>query len=532
MSASPTRRLSFLQREVATTTTSVAGTNARQQVSIHRSRYDDNTNDKLSLARSINRRIIRITTIAICLCIVLVVLTQAVSNTQCHCQTILERHTMTTMISSTNSNTNDEQQKQQLLRQHYSTSSSDYLAASTRGTTSTRLARSSTYSVDSANSSSSNATGKKTKILVPNLTTKQTDISDIELQEKPVVIHESYDCSRLVPCSTLVLSNNFTMKKQCSVFYPLRFWRTSPLSTEFRPALHYQRIKRPQACYEQEMIMLTRRYDKIHPVDGDELPQPPSMCKDQLPDSMTYFHNFKTGGTTVFHTMAHQRVPFYNVTNDHKIFTQYLLNDYINDAPKMQRIAFDAIIDLEKRQQSDKSNDIIFTFTRSPVKRFLSGVAQIASMNLMYEVPSANRHCYESNATTTHGRIERIECIVSDIQHNGVFYNIHLYPQMYLFDSWTNWGLVDLKIVVMDMVDMDTLFQSLTGNVKRERRTEGQDQVSVSDLPESLLRSICELFKVDLIVLQLLGLDDGLCPKFIHTSQLSSQNASPSTTVA
>jgi hypothetical protein len=451
-----------------------------------RERQLQRRDEKIFISWGVRMRIIRVAAVTVSICIVFMLWTQV--HLQCYCQTILEERTPVTGT------------RWQPM-QNYNLSYLDSMKKE---------------SYD-ARASTENPRNNIDMAETATATTPQAGL----FVEQPI-IYEPFDCSSLVPCSSLEINTTLTMSRQCHAFFPLRFW-SSPLAAEFRPALHYQRIKRPQACYEQEMVILTRRYDLVHPIDGDPLPQPPEECANDLPDSLTYFHNFKTGGTTAFHTMVHQRVPFYNVTNDHKIFTQYLLNDYEEDAPIMQRKAFEAILDLEKRQNDPTSNDIIFTFTRSPVRRFLSGVSQIESMNLIYEVPIANRHCYDQK----NDRIERIRCIVDDIQQNGVFYNIHLYPQMYLFDSWTNWGLSDLKIVVMDMEDMDQIFHSLTGSVKRERQSEGRKQISVHDLPPSLIQQICTLFQVDLIVLQMLGLDDGLCPTFFPVSSKQEQHYQP-----
>lgn len=255
---------------------------------------------------------------------------------------------------------------------------------------------------------------------------------------------------------------------------------------------------------------MTRRTKANH----DKYVEPPATCAAQLPDSLTYLHNFKAGGTTALATLTGQAATYYVAEDNHKVFTQYMWND------DMIVNSFNVIRELEQRQANEQTKDIAFTFTRSPVKRFLSGIAQIDAMGYKDESPYYAQECFPKTDKTN-----KVECVIDKIKTGpSKYFNVHLYPQMYLMDSWTNGGLNDIQVVVMDLDDMDNVFKALVPEIIRERESGDGQKIAVTDLPKETITKICELYKMDVLALQLMGMDDGLCPWYLSNAIAKNQD--------
>jgi hypothetical protein len=295
-----------------------------------------------------------------------------------------------------------------------------------------------------------------------------------------LVEHDS--CSKIFPCS----SNNLT---KCATFYPQRFWK-SQLTNEFYPDLVYQRVNRPERCwYENEFL----RWDQSGTSDR--------QCTKSMPQSLVYLHNFKAGGTTV---LLLPKGKYYTVHKEHFSFSK------IMERKEFEKISMDTMRQIYTEQQNHTRSTVPFTFVRSTVSRFLSGIAQVEELNNPeWEIAPSARKCFEKT-----NAVEKVECIVDVISETRIFFNVHLYPQSYLFDTWTNKGELDLAVTVLPLKDMDTLLQSITGQpqIDHARRKLDATKVSKSSLPSSVVSKICNLYKVDLVMMNLLQMPDEDCP--------------------
>ena len=107
-----------------------------------------------------------------------------------------------------------------------------------------------------------------------------------------------------------------------------------------------------------------------------------------------------------------------------------------------------------------------------------------------------------------------VTCILDSIHFEGFFFNLHLYPQAYLMDAWTNWGLLDTAIILVHMEDdMSSVLKAVSGSplIHHERKS-GNDQIGIDELDPALVARICELYAVDVVLLQrYLGFDDPYC---------------------
>lgn len=288
-------------------------------------------------------------------------------------------------------------------------------------------------------------------------------------------------CARIAPCWPLLQPKN-----PCFDVYPQEFWRRNQ---EMAPFLHWQRLNSPRKWYENEFLTLKRASNA-------------SICR-EAPETLVYFHNFKAGGTTA-HKVFHRGLPGYNVEQEHYGDTE--------KAKQFMKRSFDFAQQIYNTQQEHSKTVEVFTFVRHPVKRFLSGLAQIGRMNIRAEtIDEASRKCFSLSGEAL------IVCVLDYIEDRNVFFNVHIYPQSYLMDTWSNWGLLDIRITVAHMDDMDALFTALMQgeNVQHARESNANgvhDKTGISELSNSTIARICQAYRADLMLLQLMNFSDPLCP--------------------
>jgi hypothetical protein len=166
-----------------------------------------------------------------------------------------------------------------------------------------------------------------------------------------------------------------------------------------------------------------------------------------------------------------------------------------------------------KRQVRQVDDSVSFTFVRYPVQRFLAGLEQIERHNDNdWEVSEDARSCFDRYADDSH---DKVNCVVDSLLKTRLFFHVHLYPQAYLFGSWTKQGAFDTAIAVLNLKDVDALLKRFTGEaVPRARESSTHDKLNlqVSDLHPDLLAKICRLYHIDLLLLQALGMEDPICP--------------------
>jgi hypothetical protein len=81
--------------------------------------------------------------------------------------------------------------------------------------------------------------------------------------------------------------------------------------------------------------------------------------------------------------------------------------------------------EVNQRQQNPNTTGITFTSIRSPVKRFLSGLAQIESMDVEWEGSKETRTCYPMIDP-----IEKVKSIIDGIDQAGRFFNVSYQPRL------------------------------------------------------------------------------------------------------
>jgi hypothetical protein len=128
-----------------------------------------------------------------------------------------------------------------------------------------------------------------------------------------------------------------------------------------------------------------------------------------------------------------------------------------------------------------------------------------------WEATKESRPCFSIRDPS-----KKVECILDCVEKTGYFFNVHIYPQAFIFDTWTDWGLLDIALILYDISDITTVMQSLSGQKgdvhARESNKDGKhDKITVDELGPALIERICRLYEVDTTLLQLLGMHDPDC---------------------
>lgn len=362
---------------------------------------------------------------------------------------------------------------------------------------------------------------------------QKTPISSLAaatLPLRPPVV-EYTDCSALAPCRVVVAADDDAADNiTCVTFYAKRFWESAP--TQLMDNLQWHRDRRPANCwYETELLQFTK-VDNV-----TDRPYDNAVCQGPIPDTVVYWHNFKAAGTTVRHALGHWGFPNYDafpkeVYSDqmHNIFnnlgnTSNGLDEYLQYADEQKRQIHERQSQTNNNIDNDISNNnkhVGFTFVRPPVQRFLSGLEQVERLNNYdWEVSPESRPCFDISDS-----VRRVECIVDHLLETRVFFNVHIYPQAYVFDAWTQRGELDLAVVVLHMKDMDPLMSRFKGEVLEHRmRNSAVDgttiQVTEDTLEPRLLAKICKLYESDLLLLQTLGMEDEKCSNALSSSGIA-----------
>jgi Sulfotransferase family len=298
----------------------------------------------------------------------------------------------------------------------------------------------------------------------------------------------------------------------CHTFYAKRFWDAAP--QHLVDGLQWQRDHRPKNCWYETEILI---YHKVE--EAKQTPYKEAVCEGPFPDSVVFWHNFKVAGTTARVNFGGTRFP--NYASGEHVFSNRLRALFPDAEPKENGANYLMHADIIKQQihedqmrNGDKS--VSFTFVRSPVQRFLSGLEQIERLNnVVWEVSPEAAPCFSIEDS-----LVKLECIVDRILETRVFFNVHIYPQAYLFDTWTKKGEYDLAVIVLDLKEMDPLFKRFKGKTgKRERQsTEKNTKLRLvdKDLEPNLLRKICKLYEVDLLMLKAMNMLDELCASVLQ----------------
>lgn len=161
---------------------------------------------------------------------------------------------------------------------------------------------------------------------------------------------------------------------------------------------------------------------------------------------------------------------------------------------------------IEKQQQI--SHFVVFTVVRDPMERFLSGVQKVMRCNQLFR-----QACLKATATAT------LQCAIHDIKATKYRHDVHLLPMashLRVFDQYDIWTSV---FYMRD--SFGELLQYLGSSVGRHTYDRTQIQYATSQVlaemtvekgcTKDMIRDICELYAVDVAMMQTLGFPTPYC---------------------
>jgi hypothetical protein len=162
----------------------------------------------------------------------------------------------------------------------------------------------------------------------------------------------------------------------------------------------------------------------------------------------------------------------------------------------------------QQKQQQQVDTMPIFTFLRDPVPRFLSSIGQALRLGRLH--PCNVR---------SNGTIELVHCVLAKIDKTQSFLDEHLIPQA--FELYMGTMGLDLSVTVMDLSQLSTALEALFGPsyfseshsvIRRKSLTLVQGfNLSLAVLPPTLIHQICQLYWVDVLLLQMTQVSTTIC---------------------
>lgn len=158
----------------------------------------------------------------------------------------------------------------------------------------------------------------------------------------------------------------------------------------------------------------------------------------------------------------------------------------------------------QKPNNWDDSNHMIIAIVRDPVERFISAVGHVSSKKFQSGKKLRNI-CLKSTARDT------LQCFIDLVKDQGYWIDLHFTP-MVLEISFATMGK-DVPVAIFPFSTLPELLSSLGANPKRKKK-DGKKagyrspvlvNVTINDLGSDGLFDVCNLYKMDVILLRSLG---------------------------
>ena len=225
-----------------------------------------------------------------------------------------------------------------------------------------------------------------------------------------------------------------------------------------------------------------------------------------LPHSVLYFHMRKAAGTTIEKAMVEAARIMTNTTTGRiqaktaKLFPwKYRRNEEYKKSFRTKSMEALKIV-----KESNANDAKVFTVIRDPVSRFLSGISQqLDSVN-----KTKTNECVKATPRST------IDCVLDKIQEFGLQFNVHYIPQAVNLKGVLRGQKIPVEIFEMkDLPQILTQFGADTS--MRENPGDAKDgilaEIDSSILDDELIKTICELFAIDVDMMHYLGLKVPYC---------------------
>ena len=247
---------------------------------------------------------------------------------------------------------------------------------------------------------------------------------------------------------------------------------------------------------------------------------------DSIPSNLNYIHIHKNGGTTIRHAFYNLRhIAAFDTGNsiscDTKIYnSKEMLHGKIRiTRPQLVQNVSNFVNEIIAKQAMQDGNDnVVLSFIRDPVVRFLSQVGETIRQGVKHPMghPGPVFGCRDKNIAK-----EAIQCIIDEIKVNGTIVDKHYTPaaiELYLADSRRSVGSKGVNINLYDMKYLGLFLNRLrytSSHVKMRSATSKEYNeyfnFAIDDLSNEMIQDICKIYEMDVILLNSIGLTSSFC---------------------
>lgn len=262
-----------------------------------------------------------------------------------------------------------------------------------------------------------------------------------------------------------------------------------------------------------------------------------SMSLQCLTERISMLHVHKAGGTSLHaafdYLSASGRQSKNTLQIRHKFFSPMRGNSkqrHIVDTSNHVEHAlyFQALESLTQhattypQSQYEPEQHVVFAVVRDPVERFISSIGQAlgASGSQNNQIGGVLKNVCVKNKETS---AEVLKCIAKYVQKHGFWIELHFTPQV--IDISFTTLFTDIPIATFNFKDIGTVLDTLGMNPATKRRDGSashyrSDQLltgmTVDDYDEETLKIVCDLYKMDVLMQQSLGMKTR-CDSIIET---------------
>jgi len=282
----------------------------------------------------------------------------------------------------------------------------------------------------------------------------------------------------------------------CHPFFPLQFFAQHQPGYKYLPQLHEMGASLPNLP-RMTHFHWNNETTQLHVATTTTT----TTHFGYLPTDITYLHMRKTGGTTIHHAIGH--LSKYIVQSG----ATSLVTRYTTCRGVLRRqCQQDALLHTQRLYQSKQ---IVFAVVRDPISRFLSAMGQAMDVGLRLR-----RKCLDETSTTT---TTTIECVLQHLQQYGLKSDVHFCPMaVNLYVIMRN---MNIEVALFPQSELQNILEYLGGSNIHLRNRSNQDylksellsKLSVQDLQPEMIRVICQLYAVDVEMMQSIGLNVPLC---------------------
>jgi hypothetical protein len=326
----------------------------------------------------------------------------------------------------------------------------------------------------------------------------------------------------------------------CAIFYPARFFAAAAAESDFYEIKYTG--NRPVFEIEGTPVIHLERNQQHRNANAVG-----------VPESITYLHNRKVGGSTMHSAFRLNKKNFngslaLHVALSWKMRHQMGMSAYheawngkLSNIVASQQHNMNMGSATASETASSSSPAVVFTFVRCPVQRFLSAVGQLLSARHRFErhFGSCDPNPTTTTATTTTSSdtVESLhtlddtrrllqctlDILEKSVQVNGPssFLDVHLEPQVYQMRTSIN--SMDVGILVLDLKHISNVLSILrprSASLHKRSSTSktytggydlSMDTVDGVLLTDELVQQICNIYAVDVQMLQLTSVSPTLC---------------------